>query len=203
MLYKCRNGHISEIEYGDKITVPCPECGDPVHKFKALYRAPAQAATDEPIIIHKPSPLLILVKKHVREIAIGTGGLLLVIASIYFYSPIKSTVADLVTFDSAPEVVAAHEYVNNITQVNLKNLKVIPKGDSVKISFSLVNTGDNDFPSLALHWRGSDTPDLIILKDGYPNAGKFTKLPVEFEVVKPADATGLEVKVQYPPKASK
>jgi uncharacterized membrane protein YvbJ len=203
VLYKCRNGHISEIEYGDKITVPCPECGDAVHKFKALYRAPAQTAADEPIIMHKPSALLIIAKKHVREISIGASALLLVIAAIYFYSPIKATVADLVTFESAPEVVAVHEYANNISQVNLKNLKVIPKGDNVKISFSLVNTGDNDYPSLVLHWRSSETPDLVILKDAYPNTGKFTKLPVEFEVINPNDATGLEVKVQYPPKASK
>lgn len=205
MYYKCPKGHTNELDFKDLVILPCPECGESVHKFRALVGNPSTPKEESPSKEKAKSSPLLLIAPYKKTIAIT----LVVIACLggvaWFYNPPVKTVASMETIEppvAAPTVEAKAEFTNDISQVSVTEFKAVVANGNTKISFTLNNAGNNDFPTLVLHWRGSKSPDVLILKTGYPTTDTFSTLPVEFDIAKPVDATGVEVKVQYPPKGA-
>lgn len=206
MYYKCPKGHTNELDFKDLVILPCPECGESVHKFRALVGNPSTPKEETPSKAKAKNNPFLLITPYKKTIAITLAVLGSLGGIAWFYNPPVKTVASLEAIEAPvaePQTVETKaEFTNDISQVSVTGFKAVVANGNTKISFTLNNVGNNDFPTLVLHWRGSKSPDVQISKTGYPTTETFTTLPVEFDIAKPADATGVEVKVQYPPKGA-
>lgn len=198
--YRCPNGHVSTLDFGEHLKIPCPECKTYLFKFRDFF--PQEQDIVEPADVASQNPNA---KKQRNAIFIGMAALTALALWWGYYRPAPVPVAvaprpvlPVSAAKSAPPAVAVKNVLSEVTISEL-HVAMTPQG-AVSASFVLTNNGGpyNDYPSLRVHWPDSAAADAAIYNTAYAHPETpFTRVAVTTELVKPADATGVEINLQY------
>ena len=209
MPHQCKKGHINNIDFGEEVRVLCPtpDCDAMVSRTADFIAAePAQKVEEVEL---KQGPYFERALKWALAYKTQLGGglvAIIVVALLIVYYPTLSinqnseSVIPVVKTEQAQEVSATAPPRNVITEVSIADFKTtMLAGLNTRITFNLVNSGqNNDYPTLVIAWRGIDAKPIEILENAYPHPSTpFTTVPVEFEIARPANATGVDVSVKY------
>lgn len=197
--FRCNAGHVSSLSFeADELKKPCPECGITIYRFSGV----ADAEEAQQAVVKEGMVEISLKSKNRRNAAfVGMAGIVLIV----FVWVKQTAITPSPTIDAKSVLpvssAVAEPIPNNIDQVAIQDLKAEITGEeAVMASFLLVNKGGptNDYPQLRVHWKDSATADLILNKNVYSHpAEPFTQVRVTTELAKPADATGVEITLQY------
>lgn len=206
MIYECDNGHKAEIDFGEETTAKCPTCGVLIHKFRAKNIQEGQSPESLIAKTETPSEIEVWVKNNWKALAFWGS----ILAGIALAFSLLTTVfhkegsADIAAIPGAApaEVTAPAAVQTDINAISVKDFVATPTlGANVRISFNLTNSNpSNPYPSLLITWVGSQAKPITVTQADYPHpqTAFTTTLPVEFEISRPADATGVKVTAQYP-----
>lgn len=207
MIYECDNGHKTEIDFGEDAIAKCPTCGVSIHKFRAKNFVPVQAPSGLAPKAEDPSGLGLWFEENWKGlvfwvITFGIVGYAGTMAFDMYYPKISQTdVSAITTQPSAVEPQAPVGQID-INAVSVKDFQAVASaGNNIKITFNVVNTNpSNPYPDLVITWLGGQTKPITVAQTDYPHpqTAFTTPLPVEFDIARPADATGVKVSVQYP-----
>lgn len=198
--YRCPNGHCSSLEWGEDLKKVCPDCGVTMYKYRDIALDVVPSSNTPEIVSDHPNA-----QKRRNAIIVGICGIT-AIALLYgynqHYAPPPKAVAVKRVLPSMASGVSAPAVARNIlSEVAISELTAtVTEQGSVSASFILTNAGgpENDYPSLKIRWKDSAVPDRILDNKAYAHPDTpFTRLPVTVELVKPADATGVEIDLQY------
>lgn len=209
MPHKCKNSHINNIDFGEEVRVRCPtpDCDAMVSRTADfIVIAPEQKGAEIEV---KQDQLFDRALRWAiaHKVQLG-GGIAVVIAATifmaYYPTPPKTqnseSVIPMVKSEQGQEANDTTPPRNAISEISITDFKTtMLAGLNTRISFNLVNSGqNNEYPIIVITWRGIDAKPIEILGNAYPHPNSpFTILPVEFEIARPASATGVDVSVKY------
>ena len=210
MIYECDNGHKAEIDFGEETIAKCPTCGVSIHKFRAKNIIEGQAPESLTPKSETPSAFGAWFEENWKGLAfwavtltvIGYAGNMAY--EMYFPKTAQADVSAITTQATPPQEAQAPLATEpvDINAIAVKDFQAAAStGNNIKITFNLVNTNaSNPYPDLVITWIGGQTKPITVPQSGYPHPQTaFTApLPVEFDIARPADATGVKVSVQYP-----
>ncbi len=209
MPHKCKNGHINNIDFGEEVRLQCPtpDCDAMVSRTADFIAATPVQKVEE--IEVKQSLLFDRALKWAiaHKVQLGGGFVAIIVAVIFMVcyptqpnSQNSESVIPVVKTEQGQEVNETAPPRNVITEISITEFKTtMLAGLNTRITFNLVNSGqNNDYPILVITWRGIDAKPIEILGNAYPHpSSAFTTVPVEFEIARPAKATGVDVSVKY------
>lgn len=198
--YRCPNGHVSTLDFGEHLKMQCPQCETYLFKFRDFY--PQDQEIVEPTDVAVPNPNA---KKQRNAVFIGMAALVALALWWGYYRPAPAPVAvaprpvlPVLAAKVSPPVIVAKNVLSEVVISDL-HVSVTPQG-AVSASFVLTNNGGpyNDYPSLRVHWPDSTVADSTIGNTAYAHKNvPFTRVAVTTELDKPTDATGVEINLQY------
>lgn len=198
--YRCPNGHVTELDFGDAFKKECPSCQ--IMMFK--YRDIVGDAAENPAVIDAAEPdKNTNLRKAVAAALTGVTLIAVVWGYIKHTAPPELPVAQkpVLPVSSAKTGASAPAKKNVVSEVAISGFEASANEQGVVVAkFMLTNNGGqyNDYPSLRVHWKNSTAPDTVIGNTAYVHPdGPFTQVNVTTELSRPADATGVEVTVQY------
>ena len=200
--YRCGAGHVSSMVFAaDQLKQPCPVCEITVYKFVALVN-PDDAIEDS--VAEEPAGLSTTAKNRRNAIIFVISAVVIFVAALGVkrqqFAPVAPASAPVLPVSSAVIAKPAPNR-NNISEVRIQELKAAMQDDGVlRSSFVLINDGgaSNDYPSLLVRWKGSSEPVMKIDSHSYPHPpSPFTRVDVVTELKAPADATGIDITLQY------
>lgn len=194
-LFRCEAGHDSELEFGDEMKLPCPTCQINVYQFRDQVENVAEDRVIEQSNLSTQTKSILSWDKKLILSLVLVG----VVGFGYYASASVKTIPPITNTNKVLPFV--QPLTNNVSEISITDFSaVVGSNDTVKISFVLVNHGadNNDFPMLNVHWKGSASKDTTIKNNAYAHpVDKFSRLAVSTELLKPADATGVEITVKY------
>ena len=209
MPHKCKNGHIHNIDFGEEVRVKCPtaDCAAMVSRTADFIAAePVQPVEQVPV--KQGFSVEDAVKWAIAHKVQFGGGAVVVLMAVLFFEfypsqPSNKNIENVIPKVGTEQTQAVNESApkrNVITEVSIADFKTTAlAGLNLRFTFNLVNSGqNNDYPTLVITWRGIDAKPIEILENAYPHPSTpFTTVPVEFEIARPANATGVDVSVKY------
>jgi hypothetical protein len=144
-------------------------------------------------------------RKQRNAVLIGLGAVVFVFLWFGYYRPAPAEqpveAKAVLPVSSAKSSPPAPPTKNVLAEVVISELHAaLTEQGGVMASFVITNNGgaNNDYPSLRIHWKDSAAPDTVMNNKSYAHPeDAFTKVAVSTELVKPADATGVEINLQY------
>ncbi len=196
-IFRCTNGHQNAIDFKDSLSQPCPNCGLTVWKFRDSV-----GTVDGKNI--GPETVTLVVKKPIDKkfILLGIGVIIVAIGATAYSNSVANVSIKKKTELVLPiSKMSAPEKVHDITNVEITDLNVIQKDNSIaSISFILKSKDGTevDFPKLILEWKNTNEEKTTLQpKDYTAEPGKLVTAEVNIEISKPVDATGIDIQIVY------
>jgi hypothetical protein len=204
--YRCSAGHAFRYTFvGEEVRRPCPTCGVDVFKFRDRPIDEDEPAA-EPQAAAPALNLAALLKS--RKAVTGVAGfvVLAVVAAWLMHrttsvtSPV-SPGAVIPVAAAAPAGAPPAPKPTAAADVAITSFKAAPTGaGTVKVDLHLDNRpgNGNDYPDLAVRWRGTAAAGQRIGRNSYAHPPlPFTSADVTLELEVPEGATGIDVTIAY------
>lgn len=198
--FRCPNGHVSELDFGDAFKKECPSCQTMLFKYRDIVGDTAESSA----VIDVPEPEKNNnVRKAVAAALIGATLVAVVWGYIKHTTPPELPVGQkpVLPVSSAKSGAPAPAKKNVLSEVAISGFEASANEQGVVVAkFMLTNNGGqyNDYPSLRVHWKNSTATDTVIANTAYVHPDEpFTHVNITTELSRPADATGVEITVQY------
>lgn len=198
--YRCPNGHVNELDFGDAFKKECPTCQTMMFKYRDIVGD--GAGNPDVVDVVEPDK-----NTNIRKAVIAALTGVTLIAVVWGYikhtTPPEVPVAQkpVLPVSSAKGNTPAAAKKNVLSEVSISGFEASANEHGVVLAkFLLTNNGGeyNDYPSLRVHWKNSTASDTVIANTAYAHPdGVFTHVNVTTELSRPADATGVDITVQY------